>query len=203
MKEMNQQYSDAGLQPIIKWSAAKAAGAKQYFTGVPCKHGHICMRDVSDRSCYECKLAKAAEWKKHNAEQHAEKNKAWAKANPEKARRTQLKQRSKDPKRYWATSTFQNARKRAALKNVPFAITTEDIYILAGGTCPVFDTAFDFVGNGRIVPESPSLDRIRPELGYVLGNVAVISMRANTIKQNATAEQIQRVADWLKTASAV
>lgn len=187
------------VQPTISWTAARAAGEKQYFTGTPCKNGHMCMRDVSDRSCYECKLVKAAKWKKTHAAKHAELNNAWSKANPEKRHRTQLKSRSKDPKRYWASSTFQNAKKRALTKSVPFLLTVQDVYDLAGTHCPVFDTPFDFIGNGRIVPNSPSLDRIKPALGYVPGNVAVISMRANTIKQNATAAEIQRVADWLRT----
>jgi len=46
-------------------------------------------------------------------------------------------------------------------------------------------------------PDSPSVDRIRPELGYVPGNVAVISVKANFIKGNATAAEIRLVAEWL------
>jgi hypothetical protein len=34
-------------------------------------------------------------------------------------------------------------------------------------------------------------------LGYVKGNVAVISHRANAIKNNATAEELQMVARWV------
>jgi len=198
MKSTHPVRTDA-VQPITSWTAARLAGEKQYFTGAPCKHGHVCMRDVSDRSCYECKLVKSAQWKKMHTAKHAEVNSAWAKENPEKCRRTQLKSRSKDPKRYWASSTFQNARKRAVAKGIPFALTLQDVYDLAGTHCPVFDTPFDFIGNGRIVPSSPSLDRVKPALGYVPKNVAVISMRANSIKQNATATEIQRVADWLRT----
>ena len=46
-------------------------------------------------------------------------------------------------------------------------------------------------------PERPSLDRIIPELGYVKGNVVFISMRANSIKQDATEQELYLVADWL------
>lgn len=42
-----------------------------------------------------------------------------------------------------------------------------------------------------------SLDRIVPSLGYVPGNVAVISHRANRIKSDATADELRAVADWL------
>lgn len=198
MNKTNHTFTDV-VPRTISWAQAREQGLKQYFTGVPCKHGHVAARDVSDRSCYECKLLKAAAWKKANADKHAEINRRWSAANPQTRRRTQLKQRSKDPKSYWAQSTFQNAKKRALLKGLPFTVTKQDIYEAAGETCPVFGTRFDFVGNGRIVPESPSLDRIVPALGYVHGNVVVISMRANAIKQNATADEIQRVAEWLRS----
>jgi hypothetical protein len=37
----------------------------------------------------------------------------------------------------------------------------------------------------------PSLDRIRPERGYTKGNIWVISNRANTLKNNATLEELE------------
>jgi hypothetical protein len=44
---------------------------------------------------------------------------------------------------------------------------------------------------------SPSLDRLIPEFGYIPGNVAWICMRCNTIKSDASALEIRRVADWI------
>lgn len=44
---------------------------------------------------------------------------------------------------------------------------------------------------------SPTVDRLVPELGYVPGNVAVISHRANSIKHMGTAEEHRRIADWM------
>jgi hypothetical protein len=198
MNQMNHVFSNGEPMPITSWTQARISGAKQYFTGVACKHGHVAPRDVSDRSCYTCKLAKSAQWKQKNPDKHAKINREWSAKNTASVGATRSRRNAKDPKKYWARSTFQNARKRAAAKNIPFELTQEDIYQLAGTHCPVFGTAFDFIGNGRIVPQSPSLDRIVPSLGYVTGNVAVISNKANTIKQNATADEIQQVADWLR-----
>jgi hypothetical protein len=52
-------------------------------------------------------------------------------------------------------------------------------------------------GVGR-TDNSPSLDRIIPSLGYVKGNIAVISQRANRIKNDATLEEITKLKAWLE-----
>jgi hypothetical protein len=44
------------------------------------------------------------------------------------------------------------------------------------------------------------LDRIDNNEGYVKGNVAVISFRANTLKNNATAEELRAIADYMDEA---
>jgi len=46
------------------------------------------------------------------------------------------------------------------------------------------------------------LDRLNPKLGYVPGNVTVISYLANMIKYNATPKQLQKVATWVAKQSA-
>jgi hypothetical protein len=42
---------------IVSWKEAKARGLKRYFTGEPCKHGHIAERCVSAGDYIECKEA--------------------------------------------------------------------------------------------------------------------------------------------------
>src|SRR5690242_13474503 len=41
--------------PIITREQALAAGLTRYFTGKPCKSGHVCERLVTTRTCVECK----------------------------------------------------------------------------------------------------------------------------------------------------
>jgi hypothetical protein len=43
---------------------------------------------------------------------------------------------------------------------------------------------------------SPSLDRIDNKRGYEKGNVIVVSMMANSIKNQATPSQIKKVGDF-------
>jgi len=44
---------------------------------------------------------------------------------------------------------------------------------------------------------SPSLDKLIPELGYVKGNITVMSVRANRIKNDATRQEIELLLHWM------
>lgn len=39
---------------ILSWGEAKRAGLKRYFTGEPCKNGHLSERYVAKSACIEC-----------------------------------------------------------------------------------------------------------------------------------------------------
>ena len=43
---------------------------------------------------------------------------------------------------------------------------------------------------------TPSIDRIDPKKGYVKDNIIVVSMRANRIENDATVDEIRKVADF-------
>jgi hypothetical protein len=88
------------------------------------------------------------------------------------------------------------AKQRAKNQGVPFSITAKDIRI--GKRCPVLGTLYKRGKDKKQCDQSPTLDRINPKLGYVVGNVVVISSLANRIKSTADARQIGRVAVWLK-----
>ena len=42
---------------IISRAEAKAKGLRFYFTGKPCKHGHVTKRAVFNATCVECERA--------------------------------------------------------------------------------------------------------------------------------------------------
>ena len=99
---------------------------------------------------------------------------------------------------------FQQSKSRAQNKNVPFTVTLKYLRDTAVDYCPVFGHKFvwgrSHLGKGKTTGDSPSLDRIIPELGYVPGNVVFISHNANRIKNNATEKELYAVADWLHEA---
>jgi hypothetical protein len=88
---------------------------------------------------------------------------------------------------------LSSAKGRAKKFNLPFSFTIADFDIPQ--YCPILGLELE-VGDGRPGLNSPSLDRIIPNLGYVKGNVEVISYRANKIKSDATPEELQKIADY-------
>lgn len=85
---------------------------------------------------------------------------------------------------------YYRAKRRAFEKNLDFSITEEDIIEVGiPSICPVFGVPM----KGRY---AHSLDRIDSSKGYIKGNIQVISRRANTLKGDATAEELRKVADF-------
>ena len=88
------------------------------------------------------------------------------------------------------------AKARAKKKGIPFDITIED-FILPE-KCPLLEIPLT-VGYGTSQENSYSLDKIIPDLGYVKGNVWVISNKANMIKNNASLEELKLLVKNLET----
>ena len=98
---------------------------------------------------------------------------------------------------------IESARSRATEQGVPFDIDAQYLEDIWTGHCPVYKTRLDLPGqsglSGAWFSESQSsLDRLRPNKGYVRGNVVWISNKANMIKQQANSAEIQAVATWLQ-----
>lgn len=75
---------------LISLQEAKAKGLPRYFTGIPCKKGHIEERAVASRSCFACKREKNNElsslgyyknYRDINREKCREQNAAWDRNN--------------------------------------------------------------------------------------------------------------------------
>lgn len=81
------------------------------------------------------------------------------------------------------------ARRRAKARGLPFDISKEDIVI--PNVCPYLGiNLLEHVPRGNSRRQVASLDRIIPELGYVKGNVEVVSHLANTMKNDASEKEL-------------
>lgn len=94
-----------------------------------------------------------------------------------------------------AARLLYGAQTRANSKGIPCTIVETDV--LVPDTCPVLGIPI-IRGIGKLCQNSPTIDCLRPELGYVPGNINVISFRANTIKNNATLEELETVTAWVR-----
>lgn len=112
------------------------------------------------------------------------------------------KKRQENPVHFmWLAS-----KNRAKKKRLEFTISEQDIVLPE--FCPVFGTKMS-VGEGSFLmrrgggeSDSYSLDRIDNDLGYVPGNVAVISWRANRLKANSSISDLEKIIAWMKSQKA-
>lgn len=96
----------------------------------------------------------------------------------------------RDPEK-WVHLACLRLRLKAKKLGIEFNMLPEDIQIPA--VCPFTRLPFIF---GKYNPQSPSVDRIKPDRGYVRGNVRVISLRANIAKSDVTDPDVfDRLAD--------
>lgn len=132
-------------------------------------------------------------WYERNKEEQYRRNKESKESDPEKWKkwsRDSYHRRKADPRNIKAF-LLRHAKARAVQKNIPFDLTEDDIYLPE--VCPVFKIPFN-KSNRR---EGYSLDRIIPALGYIKGNIQVISQLANAMKWDSTREERLTFANWI------
>ncbi len=91
-------------------------------------------------------------------------------------------------------SLLNSIRQRAKRLGAPFDLTRDDL--IFPEKCPVFGFALER-NRGKVNFNSPSIDRIDPSRGYTKDNIQVISYKANTMKNNASKEELEMFARWI------
>jgi|SRR5690242_12833728 len=166
-----------------RWNRKKAEKLKEKYDGAttyqgdPCPNGHSGIRWTCTGGCVECSYQKHKDFKA---------------TNPGYDRMEYQK--------YYTRHVLGGARRRAKKKGVPFKLTKNTLPEIPE-VCPACDCKLLHSWDDESKTNSPSLDRIIPALGYVPGNVAWLCYRCNTIKQDATADEIRAVANWLDQVS--
>lgn len=171
-------------------------------------------RDRADyfKTYYEQNKEAITARKKESSKAYREKNKEHLKATRKEyylknketiCARTKANKKQKyatDPssalakQKQWKTNNqdkylVQNARTRAKKYGVIFDISADDIHIPE--FCPYLGIKLEPFSEWS----SPSLDKIDPTLGYVKGNIQVVSLLANTMKSSASIEQLVTFAE--------
>ncbi len=83
---------DLTLLPCSRKLAIQA-GSSSYFTGSPCKRGHLSKRYARNGECVTCAIARASAWQKDNPERHGVFVSRWAANNPDTVEASQVKYR--------------------------------------------------------------------------------------------------------------
>ena len=124
---------------IVSRKDAKVAGKLRYYTGKPCKHGHVAERTTSNGCCLACnaehkqrtKAHRAEVWatyRERNHEQLKGKWKAHRDANKDSRREYHKEWCKTNPSKY----TEYNAKRRAAkLQRTPSWLTELDEFLLS------------------------------------------------------------------------
>lgn len=90
-----------------------------------------------------------------------------------------------------------NAKKaNAKMRGIEFTITLDDVVI--PDKCPVLGIDLNKAVRSGSAGNAPSIDRIDPSKGYIAGNIAVISLRANRKKQDCTIEDLRKLLDYVE-----
>jgi len=159
------------------------------------------------RECITChEIKEIGQFYLRNGKPRGECKKCWTTRNNKRFRDYHLKyyreDRANNPERYSKyaraykikypeKALFRAAKNRAKIKKLDFNIEPCDIIIPE--ICPVLGIKLE-IGSGRGPQDSsPTLDRINNNLGYIKGNVRVISFRANSLRKDANLEEIKKI----------
>lgn len=151
-------------------------------------------RNDAPRSiCIECCKIQQRKWYVQNRELSQQRSHQYYLNNTKKVKQYARNWRLANPTR----KLLQGAVERAKQNKLEINITVDDIII--PDICPVLGIPLQINSGGkRAADGSPSLDRTDSSKGYIKGNVAVISHRANAIKNDGTIEEHQKIIDYMK-----
>lgn len=116
--------------------------------------------------------------------------------------RTQRLYRQKDPLTRWVDATFADCKGRAKRNGILFMLHKDvlrTLYTNQHGRCVYCTNEFDMNGTRYDHKRSPSVDRLIPEHGYAEDNVVLSCHRCNTIKNDATLEELRLLTETLAT----
>ena len=146
------------------------------------------MRYKSDEERLEARRARGREWYYRNKEHCAEYGREYYK-RPGRAEQVKLQ-------RLPHNLVLNTAKYRAKRDGLDFNIDLSDIVIPSH--CPILGIPIFRSENGRVCNNSPSLDRVLNDKGYIKGNVRVISNKANAMKRDHTLETLEKMIQYIK-----
>lgn len=125
-------------------------------------------------------------WYSKNAARNVQEALKWNRNNPERYGENMRRWRLKNVLKV----LFMKARQRARETGIVFKLSSWRSLPTIPKFCPVLGIQIRWVVGKGHVRYTPSLDRIDSSKGYEVGNLRIISRRANTLKADATAKEL-------------
>ena len=153
---------------------------------------------AADKAYYHLHKEERAEYHRQYRTENKDRIAEYQRENADRFRDAMNTRCRKYKKNHPGIQMLLSARHRAKKNGLPFDLSLDDIIVPTH--CPVLGIPlFSVKGQSRPpVPNAPTLDRVIPSLGYVNGNVQVISFRANTLKRDGTLEEIEAIARYMR-----
>ena len=103
------------MQEIVTRQTALRLRLARYFTGKPCKRGHVAERYVPNGLCVTCQIAMSAAWAKANPGRTREIARKWKAAHPARVREEKRSYHRAHPETSRRANHARRARKRNAV----------------------------------------------------------------------------------------
>lgn len=171
---------------IINRQKAKKNGLMYYYTGKLCVRGHNSVRMVKGGACRECKNFLSSIEREQNREKYRKYYRERAKKKYSSSKRRESYQKN------IVSEMLIAAKNRANKKNFDFTIEKDDVIIPK--ECPVLGIPI-IIGDKN---GAPTLDRKDNNLGYIKGNIFVISKRANRLKSDSTLDELEKIITYMR-----
>ncbi|MDT9046433.1 hypothetical protein RSW36_25115 [Escherichia coli] len=119
---------------IISRAEAKARGLKRFFTGKPCKRGHVAERAVGNKDCAACRREKSSNLRAANPEISRSYGERYRTNNPESERDRKARYRHDNQEKIRDYNCSYRADLRAGFVadtlGLPVSKLTPDLYAL-------------------------------------------------------------------------
>lgn len=100
--------------------------------------------------------------------------------------------RAANPVRAWLYAAHLRSASRARRQNVPHTLSKKSLERMWTGQCAYCGIALKVdVSTKHATPQSPSLDKVIPSLGYTPQNTVISCYACNTRKSDATPEELR------------
>lgn len=169
---------------VISRTEAKALNLKRYFTGKPCKRGHLVERLLCNRKCCVCNNWAAMVWGKDNPTKRTAAVRKWQKVNPTYARdnnKTFLGHLQKTYHGMRSRVSGQVKQSEHLYKGLGL-MSSKEFLAWAKSDKKYLALYEAWVRSAYERRLCPSIDRIDTLRGYVPGNVQWLTAADNTRK---------------------